>query len=134
MERLAGHDVRFTAGRRAVFRLLSRADGPLSAGEIHRQLKTLPLSSIYRTLTVLEESEILSLHHTRGVTRYELADWIAGHHHHVVCAECGSVADVMLSPSLEDALERVVASASQGVGFSHDGHSLEIEGRCSSCR
>jgi Fe2+ or Zn2+ uptake regulation protein len=132
-DHLTGKRVRFTPGRRAVFRLLARADGPMSAAEIDEHLDGVPLSSIYRSLAVLEESGLLAPHHARGVTRYEVADWIAGHHHHLVCGECGSVEDVVLSSPLEEALVGVVASVADEAGFAHEGHSLEIEGRCVRC-
>lgn len=133
-ERLADKKVRFTRGRRAVFGLLGRADGPMSAAEIHDRLEDVPLSTIYRTLAVLEEGGILVPHHARGITRYEPADWIAGHHHHLVCADCGVVDDVVLAAPLEEALVGVVSEVAGGAGFVHDGHTLEIEGRCARCR
>jgi Fe2+ or Zn2+ uptake regulation protein len=84
-----------------VVQALSSADGPRSAQELYDELD-LPLSSIYRSLAVLEEAEVLTPHHgARGLTRYELAEWAAGHHHHVICGECGGVDDVHLDPALE---------------------------------
>lgn len=133
-EQLATHEVRFTPGRRAVFRLLAKADGPLSASEIDEELDDVPLSSIYRTLTVLEEVGLIAPHHARGITRYEVAEGIAGHHHHLVCGVCGVVEDVVLPLRLEASLEGVVDTVADAAGFAHDGHSLEIEGRCARCR
>jgi Fe2+ or Zn2+ uptake regulation protein len=133
-ERLAVRGERLTSGRRAVVRLLGRADGPLAAAEIHRLLESVPLSSIYRTLTVLHEAGVVAPHHTSGVTRYEIADWLAGHHHHVVCGECGAVSDVVLPDDLEASLEIVVEAVSSQSGFLHDGHSLEVEGTCPACQ
>lgn len=132
-DHLASRRIRFTPGRRAVFRALTGADGPLSAAELDERLDDVPLSSIYRTLSVLEESGLLAPHHARGVTRYEVADWIAGHHHHLVCGECGAVDDVVLPPALEESLVGVVGAVADRVGFEHDGHALEIEGRCARC-
>ena len=89
-ERLREAGVRYTAARRAVVTALSAADGPRSAAELHRDIDAVPLSSFYRTLTVLEDAEVLAPHHgARGLTRYELAEWIGGHHHHLVCTNCG---------------------------------------------
>jgi Fur family transcriptional regulator, ferric uptake regulator len=133
-ERLAARGERLTAGRRAVVRLLGRADGPLAAAEIHRLLESVPLSSIYRTLTVLHEAEVVAPHHASGVTRYEIADWLAGHHHHVVCGECGAVSDVVLPDDLESVIEDVVTAVARQAGFRHDGHSLEVEGTCPGCQ
>ena len=135
-QRLAASGVRLTAGRSRVIRALDRADGPLSAAELHGDLAgSVPLSSLYRTLAVLEETGVLSPHHgSRGVTRYELAEWIAGHHHHLVCVDCGAVDDIHLTHASETALESLVANITQVTAFSAVGHSLEIEGRCTRCR
>ena len=131
--RLAALGVRYTRGRQAVIRALSVADGPRSAQELFDELD-LPLSSLYRSLAVLEESEVLTPHHgARGVTRYELAEWAAGHHHHVVCESCGVVDDVHLDPALERELERLVHEIVGSLSFSPTGHALEVEGRCGSC-
>lgn len=133
-QRLSERGVRYTAGRRAVVNALSTADGPRSAQELYQELD-LPLSSLYRTLAVLEDASVLTPHHgVRGVTRYELAEWAAGHHHHVVCASCGTVDDVHLDPAVEADLERLVAEITGSLSFSPTGHALEVEGRCAACR
>jgi len=133
--RLSDHGVRFTRARRAVVTSLASVDGPQSAAELHKLLGGgVPLSSLYRTLAVLEEVGILAPHHgTRGLTRYELAEWLNGHHHHLVCVDCGAVDDVHLSPGMEDTLEAVVRSVTSDASFEAAGHSLEIEGRCGRC-
>lgn len=134
-ERLAGSGVRFTGGRRIVVRALQRADGPRSAAEIHRALDDrVPLSSLYRTLAVLEDSGVVVPHHgLRGTTRYELAEWIRGHHHHLVCTSCGAVDDVALDHGTEKELARLVAEVAATAGLETQGHTLEIEGRCRRC-
>ena len=135
-ERLAAADVRLTRGRRAALRAIASAPGPVSAAELYERMDgAVPLSSLYRTLTVLEASAVLAPHHgSRDVTRYELAEWLAGHHHHLVCDECDAVTDIELSPSAEASLHRVVAAVAADAGFDGRGHSLEISGRCEACR
>ncbi|MFP5332803.1 MAG: Fur family transcriptional regulator [Acidimicrobiia bacterium] len=133
-QRLAAQGVRYTDARKAVVHALSRADGPRSANELFEELD-IPLSSLYRSLGVLEEAGVLTPHHgVRGVTRYELAEWAAGHHHHTVCGSCGTVDDVHLDPSLEEALERLVTEITGSLSFSPTGHALEVEGLCGACR
>jgi len=134
--RLGEHGVRYTPARRFVVRALAAADGPRSAAELFDELdREVPLSSLYRSLAVLEEGGVLAPHHgSKGLTRYELAEWLTGHHHHLVCVGCGAVDDVALSDDLESALEAVVASAIGATAFRTSGHSLEIEGRCARCR
>lgn len=133
--RLATHDVRYTDGRRRVVAALAAADGPRSAAELHDDLRrTVPLSSLYRSLAVMAETGVLDEHHgTKSLTRYELAEWLVGHHHHLVCVSCGSVDDIQLPADAERTLESVISRAVQVGGFAVEGHSLEIDGRCASC-
>ncbi|HSF86235.1 MAG TPA: Fur family transcriptional regulator [Acidimicrobiia bacterium] len=135
-KRLLDHDVRYTAGRRTVVAALDAADGPMSAAELHATIDgQLPLSSIYRTLTVLEEVGVLAPHHgTKGLTRYELAEWLGGHHHHLICIECGSVEDIVVTDAHERQVDRVVGEISAAASFAALNHALEIEGRCARCR
>jgi Fur family ferric uptake transcriptional regulator len=134
-KRLAEHDVRFTRGRKVIVAALAGADGPLSAAELSRLLgDDVSLSSIYRSLAVLEEAAVLAPHHgTKGLTRHELAEWLRGHHHHLVCIDCGSVEDVDVADSHEREVEKVVDAISATASFSPINHALEIEGRCAGC-
>ncbi len=133
--RLAAYGVRFTRGRRAVVLALAEAQGPRTVAELAEVLgPSVPVSSLYRTLTVLEESGVVVPHYgTRGLTRYELAEWATGHHHHLVCIECGTVDDLEIPEGLEQRVEAVVEELADDQGFEPAGHSLEIEGRCRSC-
>lgn len=115
--------------------ILATSDGPLSASELHERTDgSLPLSSIYRSLTVLEEAGVLAPHHgAKGLTRYELAEWLKGHHHHLVCMECGSVEDVEVNEGHESKVDQVVNDISSAASFVPFNHALEIEGRCARC-
>ena len=133
--RLLEHDVRFTKGRRAVVSALASAPGPLSAAELADAMDgAIPLSSMYRTLSVLQDAGVVA-HHlgAKGLTRYELAEWLAGHHHHLVCVECGSVADVEVPAGQEDKVRSLVREIAAAAEFSPTDHALEIEGHCARC-
>jgi len=114
---------------------LTRSRGPVGAAEIHADLDAaVPISSIYRTLTVLDEHGIVAPHHGRdGVTRYELAEPLQDHHHHLVCVECGRIDDVEFGPVAERSVKGAVAAVAAQHGFAVTDHSLEIEGRCKRC-
>lgn len=133
--RLREHDIRFTTGRRAIVAALAGATGPMSAGELSEALApNAPLSSIYRTLTVLEEAGVVT-HHlgAKGLTRFELAEWLTGHHHHLVCIDCGSVSDVDIPAAKEERVRDLVSEIAAVAAFDAIDHALEIEGRCSQC-
>lgn len=133
--RLADNDVRYTNGRQRVVAAIARADGPRSAAELYDELgHSVPLSSLYRTLAVLANAGVLAPHHSsKGITRYELSEWLMGHHHHLVCVACGAVDDIELPDDLETTLERLVGAAASADGFTASGHALEIDGRCANC-
>ena len=95
---------------------------------------SLPLSSLYRTLAVLEESEVLVAHFSaNGVGRYETAEWLSGHHHHLVCVGCGRVEDIEIAAAQETQLHDTVLKVASKFSFSPVGHELEIHGRCEAC-
>lgn len=133
--RLLEHNVRFTKGRRAVVEAMASAGGPLSAAELADAMDgSVPLSSLYRTLSVLEDAGVLA-HHlgAKGLTRYELAEWLSGHHHHLVCVDCGSVSDVEIPASQEDKVRSLVREIAATAAFDPTDHALEIEGHCARC-
>jgi Fe2+ or Zn2+ uptake regulation protein len=128
--------VRYTAGRKAVVEALHRASGPQSAADLHRRLKTVvPLSSLYRSLAVLDQADVLRKQHDAGgLARFELAEWLSGHHHHLVCIRCGAVTDVPVDPAEERALARMAGTIAARGNHAVAGHSLEVEGLCARCR
>lgn len=133
--RLRDRGQRYTTARRAVVATLVSGDGPRSAAEIHTELERIvPLSSLYRSLTVLEEAGAVAPHHgARGLTRYEIAEWLVGHHHHLVCVDCGIVEDIEIPEAHESRLRHLIDDVSAAASFSPTDHSLEIEGRCNRC-
>lgn len=134
-QRLFENEVRYTRGRRAVIAALAKAGGPKSAAELSAELgPEVPLSSIYRTLSILEEAGVVA-HHlgAKGLTRFELAEWLAGHHHHLVCVQCGAVSDVDIPPAKEESVRSLVTEIAELAAFKATDHSLEIEGLCARC-
>jgi Fur family ferric uptake transcriptional regulator len=129
-------DIRFTRGRRLVVAALQRSPGPQSASELQSRLgASVPLSSLYRTLAVLDEAGVLErIHGPHGVARYELAEWLTGHHDHLVCVECGATEDVELEEELEATIAGFAQKVSGPADFEVAGHSLHLEGVCARCR
>lgn len=134
--RLFDRRVRYTNGRRVVVKALTSEQGPRSASELHGRVgHRVPLSSLYRTLAVLEETGVVALHHSsKGLTRYELAEWLRGHHHHLLCTSCGAVEDTELSEAVEIDLRNIVKRIGSRSKFKPTDHALEIEGLCANCR
>ncbi|MGH3147320.1 MAG: Fur family transcriptional regulator [Rubrobacter sp.] len=83
------------------------------------------LVTVYRTLDLFSELGLVRRLDLGDRPRYELAE---DHHHHLICEDCGSVAEFEQCP-LDP---RLLAGLAEG--FEARSHSLEVFGRCSSCR
>ena len=132
--RLAAQGQRYTRNRRALVDLLVDAGNPVSLPELLERDRSLSQSSTYRNLAVLEEAGAVR----RLVTgaehaRFELAEDLTEHHHHMVCDECGSVVDFSLPDELEAALDAALAAAARSTAFTARHHSLDLVGRCAGC-
>jgi Fe2+ or Zn2+ uptake regulation protein len=126
---------RYTTGRRRLVDLLAAARRPLTTTDIVRQEPNAPLSSVYRNLGVL--SQVGAVRRVLGAddsARFELAEALTEHHHHLVCTDCGDVADFTLSARAEAAVTRALADAVASSNFEADAHRLDVLGRCAHCR
>jgi Fur family ferric uptake transcriptional regulator len=114
---------------------MEAARGPRSAADLHATAgNDVPLSSLYRTLTVLSESGVLARSHgVEGVALFELAEWLRGHHHHLVCIECGAVEDVEVGQGDEHLLGALAERVAGSQGFIARGHRIDVEGICVRC-
>ena len=132
--RLRVADQRYTVGRRRLVELLADAPRPATIPELLGRAPSLAQSSAYRNLVVLEEAGVAH----RIVTsderaRYELAEDLIGHHHHLICTSCGRVDDFTVSTQMERSLEGALRRAIKGTGFRLATHRLDVIGTCSSC-
>ncbi len=133
-KRLAKADSRFTGSRKSLVEILAKAGQPMSMPEILAAAR-LPQSSAYRNLTVLENAGVVR----RIVThddfyRYELAEDLTEHHHHLVCEHCGLVEDFTLSKGLEASIESALAKTASKRGLAVGGHRVDVYGLCRECR
>ena len=133
--RLRSVGQRYTAQRRALVDALRRAGKPVAIPDLADPRRGLPQSSVYRNLAVLEQAGVVR----RVVTgeefgRYELAEDLTEHHHHLVCRSCGAVEDVAVTPSFERQVARTVTDVADRTGFSAVSHRLDLIGTCRNCR
>jgi Fe2+ or Zn2+ uptake regulation protein len=134
-DRLDQNDQRYTTGRRAVVDALATIDGPITLPELIDAAPTLAQSSAYRNLAVLEEVGVVRrLVHGADHARYELAEDLTEHHHHLICESCGTVRDVTLTPKLERRLDDAFEALSAAEGFAPTHHTIDLYGRCADCR
>ena len=131
--RLRAIGQRYTPKRRALVEALVKARNPVAVPDLARR-RALPQSSLYRNLAVLEQAGAVHrvmTHEEFG--RYELAEDLTQHHHHLVCRSCGQVEDVTVAPSLERQVQRSLVDVEDRTGFSAVSHRLDLFGTCRNC-
>jgi len=127
-------DQRYTRGRRALVATLQGVGQPVTIPQILEASDGLAQSSVYRNLVVLEEAGVV----TRIVTnddfaRYELAERLTEHHHHLICSSCGDVSDFSLGHHTEASLDTALHQVADAVGFTVETHRLDLVGVCADC-
>ena len=132
--RLAAADQRYTVSRRVLVETLAATGRPLTIPEILAASPQLCQSSAYRNVTALIDAGVVRRVATsEDHWRVELAEEIAGHHHHLVCRVCGRVEDVPPSPTLERALGETARLVAGRTGFVVNEHRLDLVGTCATC-
>jgi Fe2+ or Zn2+ uptake regulation protein len=133
--RLAELDQRYTHLRRLLVETLAAAGRPLTIPELIELAPELPQSSAYRNMTALMEIGVVRrVAGTDDHGRFELAEDLSGHHHHLICAGCGKVEDLHASAGLERALSDAIGTVAREQGYEVTEHRLELLGRCPDCR
>jgi Fe2+ or Zn2+ uptake regulation protein len=132
--RLREADQRYTNNRRALVDVLNEADRPLTIPELLERRRSLPQSSAYRNLSILEEvGAVRRVVTNDDFARYELAEDLTEHHHHLICSSCGAVEDFTVSKQLEERLTSAMTNVARRTGFQPTHHRLDLLGSCSNC-
>lgn len=132
-ETLNQEGFRLTHPRQVVIRILEAASTPLSPLAIHQQSidtqDEIGLVSVYRTLELLTELSLVRRVHGEGDCQgYVLAS--PGHHHHLVCRQCGKAVEFTGSGDLANLRHRI----QHETGFEVEGHLLQLYGLCPNCQ
>lgn len=122
---------RSTRQQRAVAAVLEASDGFLSAQDIHATLRqqgdSVGLATVYRALQGLVDSgEADVLRTAAGEAIYRGCS--TGHHHHLVCRQCGRTVEVS-GPTVERWAQKVAEEH----GYTEVSHVLELFGTCADC-
>lgn len=127
-----GSGGRLTASTVKVFQVLLDHGGPATIEQIAERsraaMRKAPhMVSLYRITHRLEE---LGFVHKvvlgDGVVRFEASD--VSHHHHVVCTQCGKIAELDICGM--EVVEKYVREVLQ---FNQVSHTLEYRGVCANC-
>lgn len=122
---------RTTKQQVAVAEQLQTQEDFVSAQDLHASLKadgvSVGLATVYRVLQAMAaDGDIDVLRGPDGEAIYRRCS--TGHHHHLVCRECGRAVEVE-GPQVES----WAAKVSREHGFTDVEHTIEIFGRCASC-
>jgi Fur family ferric uptake transcriptional regulator len=133
-QRLRADSQRYTSNRRVLVDLLDATSHPVTIAEVLVLRPDLAQSSVYRNLAVLEQSGVVNrVVATDEFTRFELAQDLTEHHHHLICTTCGAVADFTIEPHLEASMDAAFRIVSRQTGFETEHHRLDLVGRCATC-
>jgi Fur family ferric uptake transcriptional regulator len=132
VRKLGEQGYRLTPQRLMTIAAIEHSNGHISAEEIYAQVvmkyPNVNISTVYRTLELLKKLGLVTdTDFGEGRVRYHPVG--KGHHHHLVCQECGAITDLdeaVLTPLKEDLLRQY--------GFSADLKHLAIFGRCAKCK
>jgi Fur family ferric uptake transcriptional regulator len=124
---------KLTPQRRAVLDAIALSHDHLTPADIHDRVRHehpgIGLVTIYRTLDILDKLGLICEVHSGGNCRSYLLRRPQEHHHHLICSDCGTVADF-----IDCGLSELEQKVSRVTGFEIEGHLLEFAGRCQNCQ
>ncbi|MGN6574690.1 MAG: Fur family transcriptional regulator [Nocardioides sp.] len=129
-ERLRAKGYRLTPQRELVLRAVERL-GHATPDEVYaavrEESKAVNISTVYRTLELLEELELVRhAHLTDRAPTYHSST--APPHVHLVCRSCGKVSEVD-----QDIIDPMTEALQQRYGFATDVGHLTVFGTCAEC-
>jgi len=123
---------KLTPQRRAIIGAISGTQEHLTPAAIykrvHRKHPSIGLVTVYRTIDILAELDLICETHAGGSCRSYLMRRPSGHHHHLICSECGRVVDFT-----DCGLEKLERRLAKETSFKINGHLLEFIGQCLEC-
>jgi Fur family ferric uptake transcriptional regulator len=136
-----GHALRWSALRESILELLSSASRHMSAKEIHASLyKTNPnlgLTTVYRTLDLLSQMNFINkitLINRHGRYEFNRGDK-EGHHHHLICTQCGKIINTKEFEEDEPALmKKTEENLTKNYNFEIFNYYIDFFGLCSKCQ
>lgn len=131
--RLSKAGYRISRPRGLIMEILEKAGLPLSPLDIFNQAKReghmLSVASIYRTLEVLTELNLIKIVHTNsncnGFVRASI-----GHKHYVICSGCERIMEFDGMDDISELIDRVQGDT----GFLIQKHLLQLFGLCPECQ
>lgn len=116
--------------RLAILELLSKSEGPLTAEEIAKKIKSIAFdrATLFRSLKTFSSTEIInSVDLGEGYLRYERNCHLHHHHHHIICTSCKEIEVVpfCIPDEFKIFLKRK--------GYKEVTHRMDFTGLCKNC-
>ncbi len=122
-----------TKPRTAILDILEQSDQPIGAEQIFLELRqkdiSVNLSTVYRTVEVLADKNIVTKLSIAGDNRALFEYNRMVHRHYLVCIECKKILPVYRCP-----LETYEKLLEEETHFAIVGHKLDIYGYCPECQ
>jgi len=131
---LKSNTLKFTTQRELILEIIYNNNGHFTPEDIYNLIKMsypdvkLGIATVYRTLTLLEDAEIVSSisFGTQG-KKYEFG--LKEHHDHLVCLECGGIEEFF-----DDTIEKQQEEIAKKFKFKMTNHVMKITGICETCQ
>lgn len=124
--------VRLTPQRSVIVDALSGFTGVFSVAELQKTLERsnpdLGRATLFRAIDLFVRIGVLEKVHRESAEDGYIVG-VTGHHHHLICRNCGDVRHIDFCP-IQDEINEIVSNE----GYSDAVHRFEIEGLCASCR
>jgi Fur family ferric uptake transcriptional regulator len=126
--------LKFTKQRELILKFLYENEDHYTPEDIYMLLKqqypdiNIGIATVYRTLTLLEESGIVSsISFGAQGKKYELG--LKKHHDHLICTQCGDIIEFY-----DDLIEKRQQVIAEKFNFKMTDHTMKIEGICEDCQ
>ncbi len=126
--------LKYTKQRELIVKFLYDNGGHFTPEEINDALKstypdmTIGIATIYRTLTLLEESGLVtSISFGAQGKRFEFG--LKKHHDHFVCTKCGTITEFY-----DEIIEKRQQEIAKKLNFKMTDHTMKLIGVCQSCQ
>jgi Fur family ferric uptake transcriptional regulator len=125
--------LRWTKQRQSIYDEITDKKGHFTADDICSDLNKKNinpgLSTIYRTLQLLEEKNIVKrIPISKDTAVYECCETASHGHHHMLCRRCGKTLDIHVD--MLDDIEKLIKTK---YDFKVTGHTVIFTGLCSKC-